>query len=103
MEQRYGNERDAEKFKWAPDSVERYARHGAEGRLVVENVGEHAADDAKRFFVAIDREGCALTNIERTNVIEAENVIGMTVSQQNGVKAVQSDAERLLTEIGRGV
>ena len=57
VEQRDGNERDTEKFKRAPDGVERYARHSAEGWFVVENVGKHTPDDAERFFVAIDGQG----------------------------------------------
>ena len=46
--------RGAEKFEWAPDGVQRDARHGAEGGFVVENVSEDPPDDAKRFFVAVD-------------------------------------------------
>ncbi len=103
MEQRQGNKRDAEKFKRALDGVERYARHGAERRLVVENILEDAADDAKRFFVAVDGERGPLPDIVGANVIKPEDVVGMAVRQQNGVEAFQANAEGLLAEVRRGI
>ncbi len=103
MEQRNGNKRDAEKLERALDSVQRNTRHGAERRFVIEYIGEDAPDEAKRFFVAVDRQRRALTDIEGANVIKTEDVVGVAVREQNGVKAFQSNAEGLLAEVRRGI
>jgi len=44
-----------------------------------------------------------LADVERANVIEPENVVGMTVRQQYSVEAFQSDPQGLLTEVRRSV
>ena len=103
VEQRHRDKRDAEKFNGALHGDQGDAWHGAERRLVIEDVGKHAPDDAKCFFIAVDGQRRALANIERANVVEAENVVGMTVRQQNGVEAVESNTERLLAEVRSGI
>src|ERR1700674_5294631 len=56
VEHGHGYERGSEKFEWALDGVQGDARHGAEGGFVVENISKDPPDDAKRFYVAVDRE-----------------------------------------------
>jgi len=82
VEQRHGDKGNSEQFDGLLDVVELDAGYGAECRLVVENVGKDAPDDAKCFFVAVNRKRGALTEIERSDVIEAENVVGMAVGEQ---------------------
>src|SRR5882762_2691367 len=103
VQQRHGNKRDAEKLERAMDGVQRNARHGAERWFVIEYVCKHAPDDIKRFFVAVDRQRRALTDIERANVIKTEDVVGMAMREQNGVEAFESNAEGLLAEVRRRI
>src|SRR6266568_3604002 len=85
MEQGNWNERNAEQFEWTiVDNIERDTWHGAESRLIVENVGEDAADDSKRVFVAVDRKSRALPDVVGTNIIESQNVVGVAVGEKNG-------------------
>ncbi len=81
MEHGYGNEWDAQKFERTVGEVEFHAGHGAEGGLVIEDIRKNAADDAKRFFVAVDGKRGTLTEIERANVIKAKDVVSMPVRQ----------------------
>ncbi len=85
------------------DSFERDTWHGAERGLVIEDVGKHAPDDAKCFFIAVDRQRRPLAYIEGADVVETENVVGVAVRQQNGVEAFESDAEGLLAEVWSGI
>jgi hypothetical protein len=72
-------------------------------RGIVEDVSEGAADYAKCFFVAVDGERGLLADVERTDVVETENVVGVAVGEEDGVEAVEVDAESLLAEIGGGI
>src|SRR6266700_534917 len=104
MEQGNWNERNAEQFEWTiVDNIERDTWHGAESRLIVENVGEDAAVDSKRVFVAVDRKSRALPDVVGTNIIESQNVVGVAVGEKNGVKAIDAGAHGLLAKIGSGV
>src|SRR5260370_35443694 len=88
VEQRHRNKRDAEKFKGALDVDRSYPWHAAERRFVIEDVSKDATDDAESFFVGVDGERRPLTDIEGANVVEAENVVGVTVGPQDGVEAL---------------
>src|SRR6185295_15798418 len=44
-----------------------------------------------------------MTKIQRSNVIESKNVIGVTMRDQNGVEMLQTGAQGLLTKVSRGV
>src|SRR5207245_6706126 len=70
---------------------------------VSEDAHKHSPDDAKCFFIAIDGQRGPLADIEGANVIKTENVVSMTVRQQNGVEAVESNTERLLAEVRSGI
>src|SRR6266699_2505996 len=85
------------------DDIQGDARHGTQRRLVVENISENAPDDLKRVFVAVYRQGRALANVVGTNVVEAENMVGMAVGEQDGVEALEPGAHSLLAKVGGGV
>src|SRR5689334_6651565 len=67
-----------------------------------EDVLEDAFDIYPRTFVRMNAE-CAEAKVERANVVEAEDVIGVTVGDQNGVETFESEAQRLLAKIGGGI
>ena len=71
------------------DFVQGHARYGAEGRPAVKHVRERAPDDLERFFRAVHRHRRVLANIERPNVVEAQNVIGVTVRKQDRVQPIE--------------
>ena len=103
MEQGHGDERDAEKVEGAVDDVEGDAGNGAERRRFVEDVGERAAEDLEGFFGAVHGDCALLTDVEGANVVEAEDVVSMTVGEENGIKAIEANAQGLLAEVGSGV
>ncbi len=103
VEERHGNDGNAEKLEGALDFVEDDAGEGAEGGLGVKDVGEGAADDAEGFLGAVNGHGGALADVEGANVVEALDVIGVAVGEQNGGEAIQVGGEGLGAEIGGGV
>jgi len=103
VEQRDGNDGDAKKLEGAFDFVEDDAGEGAEGGPGVEDVGEGAADHTEGLLGAVDRHGGALANVEGANVVEALDVIGVAVGEQNGFQAIKARGEGLGTEVGGGV
>ena len=44
-----------------------------------------------------------MADVEGANVVEAEDVVGVAVGEQDGIEAVEADAEGLLAEVRRGV
>jgi len=76
-----------------------HARYRAEGRPAVKDVGERAADDLKRFLRAVHRQRHILADVERANIIKAEDVIGMAVRKNNRIQAVETHAQRLLPKV----
>src|SRR5260370_19441771 len=99
VEQRHGDKRDAKKLNGAVDSFERDTWHGAESRLVIEDVGKHSPDNAKCFFIAVDRQRRPLAYIEGADVVETENVVGVAVRQQNAGQAFESNPGALLAQV----
>ncbi len=70
---------------------------------VVEDVSKDALDDGKSGAGGVDRNAAGLMVVERADVIEAEDVVGMTVRVDDGVEAVDAGAQNLGAEVGRGV
>ncbi len=103
MQQGDGNNLRAHQLEWAIDDVEVHARDGALRGSVIEDVREGAAKHAKRFFRAVHRERRFLTDVEGANVVEAEDVVGVGVGEQNGVEAIEANTQCLLAKVGRGV
>jgi len=44
-----------------------------------------------------------LAHVERPNVVESENVIGVSVREEDGIEPLKANAKGLLAKIGRGV
>src|SRR5579875_1012164 len=84
-------------------SVELDLRNRAFCALRLENIGKSAAQNFQRLGGRVDGNGRPLFCVEGTNVIEAENVIGMSVSEKNAIQALEIGAKCLLAKIGRGV
>ena len=102
------NERDwrdgsAENFDWSVDVVDFHERNGADFGFAIENVIEGASEDVESFSRRENGERGVLAHVERPNVVESENVIGVGVREEDGVKALEADAKGLLAKIGRGV
>ena len=54
-------------------------------------------------MTAIDGDGSGLTEVEGTDVVEAKNVVGVAVGEEDGVELWNTDAEGLVAEVGGGV
>jgi len=83
--------------------VEIDAGHGALRGSVVKNVRERPANYAKSLFRTVNGQRRFLPNIERPNIVESQNVVGVAVGEEDGVEAIEADAEGLLAEIRSGV
>jgi len=103
VEERHGNDGDAEKLEGSFDFVEDDAGNRAEGGLGVKNVGKGAADHAEGFLGAVDGDSGALADVEGANVVKALDVIGVAVGEKNGCEAVKAGGEGLGAEIGGSV
>src|ERR1700675_2714451 len=103
MDQGHGHEANSHQLEGRACNMQRYAGHSAHRGLVVKDVREGTPDNLKRFFVAVNREGGSLPNIERADVVKAQYMVGMAVREQNGVKPVEARAERLLAKVRGGV
>ena len=103
MYQRDRSEGGVEKLEGASKDVQGNAGDGAERGLFIENVGKGAAQRSESFFVAVNGERGFLADVERPNVVETQDVVGMAVGEQDGVEAVEPGAQGLLAEVGSGV
>ena len=104
VEHRDGN--DGEPGDLDGRAVEGVGADAGPGRLGfagVEDVGEDAPDNRQRLLRSVNGNGLALKKIERTQVVETQDVVGVTVCKKHGVHAREGGAERLLPEIGPGV
>jgi len=103
VEERNGDDGNAEEFEGAFDFVEKDTGDGAEGGLIVKDVGEGATNDTEGFGGAVDGHGSALADVEGANVVKAEDVIGVAVSEEDGFEAIEAGGEGLGAEVGSGV
>ena len=87
----------------AAEGVSADARPRGLGFAGVENVGEDAADDRQSLLGTVDGDGLALKKIEGTQVVETQDVVGVTVCKKHRVHARETGAESLLPEIGPSV
>ena len=85
------------------DLVQFNARKRAVSRLIVEDVGERSLQYLQRCFRGVDGNGGFLFQIVGADIVEAENMIGMGVSVENCVEAIEVRGHGLGTEVGRGV
>jgi hypothetical protein len=103
VEERHGNDGNAEKLEGAFDFVEDDAGNGAERGLGVEDVREGAADRTKGFCGAVHWQSGALADVEGANVVEPLDVIGVAVGEKNGGEVIEARGESLGAEIRGGV
>src|SRR6202030_2091403 len=81
------------------DFVQGHTGYGAERRPAVKHVSERPPEDLEGLLRTVDGQGRVLADVERADIVEAENVIGMAVRQNNGVQAIEPDAQGLLPKI----
>src|SRR5215471_14742142 len=84
------------------DRMRNYLRQPAAKMGGLENILKDAADIFPRAFVGIEAEG-AITKVQRTNVIQAENMISVTMRHQHRIEVPQANLQRLLSKIARGI
>ena len=97
------NEGNAEKFEGSCYYIECDPRDGAESGLIVKHIRERAAQDLEGFFITVNGKSSSLVDVEGANIVEPEDVVGMSMGQQNGMEGIDSLAQGLLAKIGRGV
>ena len=68
----------------------------------LKDVFENAADVDPRAFVGVEPQR-AMTKIQRSDIVEAEDVIGVTVSHQHSVEMLQPLSQGLLAKVSRGI
>src|SRR5260221_11957127 len=103
MNQRNWRDGCAEKFDRAVNVIDFDEWNRADFRFSVEDVRKRAAQDVKCFGVRENRQRGLLAHVEGANIVEAENVIGVGVREEDGVKALKADAKGLLAEVRRRV
>ena len=103
MDQRNRCDGCAEEFDWSVDVIDFDKRNGTDFGFAIENVIEGAAEDIESFSRRENRERGVLAHVERPNVVETENVIGVGVREEDGVEPLEADAKGLLAEVGRRV
>jgi hypothetical protein len=101
--QGHGDDWHAKKLEGAVDDVEGDAGDGAERRRFIEDVRKCAAEDLEGFFGTVHGDCALLADVEGANVVEAEDVVSMAVGEENGIKAIEANAQSLLAEVGSGV
>ena len=104
MEEGDGDDLAVEEVKWRAIEGAGF-EFGTAGFVVLlrEDVLEDALDGFEGLRAAVDGDGAGLAEIEGADVVEAEDVVGVAVSEEDGVEFGDADAEGLVTEIGRGV
>ena len=76
-----------------------YLRQATAEMRRLEDVFEDAFDVDPRPFIRINAE-CAKAKVQRANVIETEDVISVTMRDQDRVEMTQAKPQCLLSEIG---
>src|SRR5437870_1742915 len=84
------------------DGVRNNLRQPSAKMSGLKGVTEDAANVDPGAFVRVETQR-AMTKVERTDVVEAKDVIGMTVRYQHGVEMLQPITQRLLAKVSRGI
>ena len=104
MQEGDGRELDAEQIDGgAVQHVGFQLRHGGLLFLTVEHVAERAMNGGHRSLRRVDGDGRALVEVERPYVIQAHDVVGMLVREQDRVEALEARSQRLRAEVRGGV
>jgi len=68
----------------------------------LKDVTEDAPNVDPGAFICVETQR-AMTKVERPNVVEPKDVIGVTVRDQHGVEMLQSITQSLLAKVSRGI
>src|SRR5215471_7156471 len=82
--------------------VGNYLREAAAKMCGLKDILEDATDIFPRAFVGIQTQG-AIAEIQRANVIQAENMIRVTMRHQHRIEVPQANLQGLLPKIARGI
>ncbi len=82
---------------------ELWGRAGVGGLAVAEGVVERFANAVFDERLAVERDGMAEVEREEAKIVEAKDVVGVLVGEEDGVDDADLLAEELLAEVGRGV
>ena len=93
----------AKKLDGAFDGLKFHASNSAELVVRVEDVAEHAAQKFGCFRARVERNATVAAKAQRPQIVNAQNVIGVSMGVENGVNLANFLANRLLAEIGTGV
>jgi hypothetical protein len=97
---RNGNEGTASKLQGAVQVKERQFREpAATRRRRIEGVRKHASDSLERTLVTVTRDRRALPEIENPHIVEAKDVIGMAVGEEDDVHAGDTERQGLRPKI----
>ena len=104
MVERDGGNLLAEELEgFAVEDVDGEAGNGVFLAAVGEHVFEDAADDDQGRFRSVDGDGAALAIVEGTEIIEAEDMVGVGVRIKDGVEVGDTRAKALGAEVRGGV
>ncbi len=81
------------------------AQPGSAGltRRVIEHVMERLLDNGESRGRGVDGDVRLLHKIERADIVQAKDVVGMRVREENRVNPIDAVTQRLIAEIGRGI
>ncbi len=104
VEHRHRDELVSTQAERAGDERQVHLRHPtARERRLLEDIGEGPPQIARGVAVRIARHGFPLEAVVAAHFVEAEDVIGVAVREQNRVEAPDVVRERLGTQVARGV
>jgi hypothetical protein len=103
VEQRDRDEGNAEEDERAVDFAKFDTGNAAERGTRVEDVRKDAADYAEGVFGGVDRDGAFLAKIVGTQIVEAQDMVGVAMREDHGVQAIDVCAEGLRAKVGAGV
>ena len=107
VKERHGHDAHARGFEWAPsglDGNEIDLRDAAPfGRAGVEDVAEHLANLTERPGVAIAGNRAALQAVVAAHLVEADDVVGVSVRIKNRVHPRDAEAQRLHAQVRPGL
>src|SRR5579864_79303 len=100
MDHRYGLELRAKKIELPLDRLEFQPRQPAKLIVRVENVAEHIADVLRCFGARIKRNPALVVIAQGAKIVDAEDVVGVTVGVDHGIDLRNLLADRLFAEVG---
>lgn len=85
------------------DQIHVELRYRSVSLRAVENVGKHAFDGGKRRPRYIDRNARSAVEVERADIVEAEDMVRVRMRIYDGVEPRSAGAEYLRAKVGGGV